>query len=59
MVNDLPLSTLIFLPCVALLFVPFIDELFVRHLDLQVHLRFVLVVHQVVGFITAGTKRRC
>jgi hypothetical protein len=45
-------SALIFLPCVARLLVPFVDELFVRHLNLQVHLGLVFIVHQVIGFIT-------
>lgn len=47
---------LIFLPCVAWLFVAFIDELLVRHLDFQVHLWLVLVIHQVIGFIAKISK---
>lgn len=42
---------LIFLP--VHLFVALVDELFVRHLDLQIHLGLVLIVHKVVGLIAA------
>lgn len=47
-------SSSLFLPCVAGLFITLVDELFVRHLNLKIHLRFILIVHQVIGVITAS-----